>query len=176
MKNRRVGTISMAIVLIGFGILIFVAQINKVSAVELAIKFWPGILILLGGEILICSFMTKKENEDFLIRYDIFSIFIVMIILAVNVGIYGLMEFGIMEHIKSEISSQTFNYELPLEEYIVEENIEKIIIDGPRYSDFTIRTNKDNKINASGFINVTADSEENAKKVLDESFINISTF
>ncbi len=49
-KKRRVGTISMAIVLIAFGILIFIAQINKVSAVELAIKFWPAVLFLLGGE------------------------------------------------------------------------------------------------------------------------------
>ncbi len=172
MKNKRVGTISMAIVLIGFGILIFIAQINKLSAVELAIKFWPGILILLGIEVLIYSYAGKKE-QNIVIKYDIISILIVMLILAVNLGIYGLMEFGIMERIKTEISSQTFNYELPLEEYVVEENIEKIIIDGPRYSDFTIRTNKTNKVNASGFINVTSDSEENAKKVLDESFINI---
>jgi len=63
MKNKRVGTISMAIVLIGFGILIFIAQINKLSAVELAIKFWPGILILLGIEILIYSYAGKKRTE-----------------------------------------------------------------------------------------------------------------
>ncbi len=52
MENKRVGTISMGIVLIGFGILILVAQINKISAVELAVKFWPTILMLIGGEVL----------------------------------------------------------------------------------------------------------------------------
>ncbi len=115
MKNRRVGTISMAIVLIGFGILIFVAQINKLSAVELAIKFWPSILILLGGEILWVNFKEKKENENFIIRYDIFSIFIVMVILAVNIGIYGLVETGIMDYIKAKVHNETSRFESYLE-------------------------------------------------------------
>lgn len=111
MKTRRVGTISMAIVLIGFGILIFIAQINKLSAVELAIKFWPSILILLGGEILWVNFKEKKENENFIIRYDIFSMFIVMVILFVNMAIYGLLETGIMDYIKVKVHNETYRYE-----------------------------------------------------------------
>lgn len=115
MKNRRVGTISMAIVLIGFGILIFVAQINKLSAVELAIKFWPSILILLGGEILWFCFKEKKENENIIIRYDVFSIFIVMAILFINIAIYGLVETGIMDYIRVRVTEETIRYERHLE-------------------------------------------------------------
>ncbi len=174
MKTRRVGTISMAIVLIGFGILIFIAQVNKLSAVELAIKFWPSILILLGGEILWFNFKEKKEKEGIAIRYDIFSVFIVMVILAVNIGIYGLVETGAMKWIKTKISLETYNYELPFEEYTVEDSIEKIVIDGPRYTDLTVRTGKGNKIMSSGSISITSDSEENAKKMLDEDYININ--
>ncbi len=174
MKNRRVGTISMAIVLIGFGILIFIAQINELSAAELAIKFWPSILVLLGGEILWFSFKEKKENEGIIIRYDVFSVFIVMIILFVNILIYGLVETGVMTVIKSRVASQTFNYELPFEEYSVEDGIEKIIIDGPRYSEFTVRTSKSNKITTSGFINITTDNKENAEKLLNENHISIN--
>lgn len=111
MKSRRVGTISMAIVLIIFGILMFVAQFSKISATELAIKFWPGILILLGGEILWFSFQFKKEDEDVKIKYDIFSIFIVMAILSVNIVIYGLMETGILDYIKTRVSLETQGYE-----------------------------------------------------------------
>lgn len=115
MKTRRVGSISMAIVLIAFGILIFVAQINKLSAVELAIKFWPSILILLGGEILWVSFKEKKETENFIIRYDIFSMFIVMVILCVNITIYSLVETGIMDYIKLKVAEETYRYESHLE-------------------------------------------------------------
>lgn len=174
MKSKRVGTISMAIVLIGFGILIFIAQINKISAVELAIKFWPSILVLLGGEILWFSFKEKKENENISIRYDIFSVFIVMVILGVNICIYGLIETGAMKWIKTKISLEAYNYELPFEEYSIEENIEKIVINSRGYSNLTVRTDKNNKIISSGNINVTSDSEENAKKVLNEDYININ--
>jgi len=111
MRSKRVGTISMAIVLIGFGITMFVAQISKVSAVELAIKFWPLILILLGGEILWFSIQAKKQNEDIKIRYDVFSVFIVIVILFVNIMLYGLMETGILDYIKVRISEETYRYE-----------------------------------------------------------------
>lgn len=115
MKSRRIGTISMAIVLIGFGILIFVAQINRLSAVELSIKFWPSILILLGGEILWFSFKEKKENDNIVIRYDVLSIFIVMAILFFNIAIYGLVETGIMDYIRVRVAEETVKYERHLE-------------------------------------------------------------
>jgi len=174
MKTKRVGTLSMAIVLIGFGILIFIAQINQLSAVELAIKFWPSILILLGGEILWFSFKEKKEEEKVVIRYDIFSVFMVMIVLGINICIYSLIETGAMNWIKTKILSETYNYELPFEEYIVDDSIEKIVINGQNYSSLTVRTDKINKIISSGAINITSISEKNAKKILDEDYININ--
>lgn len=116
MKTKRVGTISMAIVLIGFGILLIIAQISKISAVELAVKFWPGILILLGGEILYFAYEGKKEKEDTIIKYDIFSMFIVMIILMVNIGLYGLMETGILDYVKLRVSEETIRYESHIDE------------------------------------------------------------
>ena len=109
MKNKRVGTISMGIVLIGFGILILISQINQLSAVELAMKFWPMILILIGGEVLWYSYKTK-DDEDIKIRYDILSIFIVMIILSVNIAIYGLVETGIMDLVKLKVSQEIDYY------------------------------------------------------------------
>lgn len=116
MKTKRVGTISMAIVLIGFGLLLFIAQISKISAVELAIKFWPAILLLLGGELLYCGYRRQKDKENVVIKYDIFSIFIVTTILFVNIGLYGLMETGIMDYIKLRVRDETYRYEMQIEE------------------------------------------------------------
>lgn len=174
MKNKRIGTISMAIFLIGFGVLLFIAQINQVSAIELAMKLWPSILILLGGEILWFSYKSKSEDGDIKIRYDIFSVFIVMIILFVNIGIYGILELGLMDSLKAEISSTTFNYELPLEEYIVDSSIEKIVIDGSGYSSLNIRTGKDEKVVASGFVNIRSNSEENAENQLQNNILSMN--
>lgn len=174
MRNKRVGTISMAIVLIGFGVLLFLAQINQLSAVELAMKLWPIVLILLGGEILWFSYKGKNEDGDIKIRYDIFSVFIVMIILFANISIYGLLEFGLMDSLKSEITSTTFNYDLPLEEYMVDSSIEKIVINASGYSGVNIRTDKGDKVITSGSVNIRSNSEENAVNQLDENIININ--
>lgn len=174
MRSKRVGTISMAIVLIGFGVLLFLAQINQSSAVELAMKLWPSVLILLGGEILWFSYKGKNEDGDIKIRYDVFSVFIVMIILFVNIGIYGLLEFGLMDSLKAEIGSTTFNYELPLEEHVVDSSIEKIVINATGYQGFKIRTGKDDKVITSGFVNIRSNSEENAANQLDENIISIN--
>lgn len=110
MKTKRVGNISMAIILISFGILLFISQFSKISAIELAMKFWPGILILIGLEVLYYVYKNKEEN-DTIIRYDIFSMFIVFVILIVNLSIYGLMETGILDYIKIRVYEETAYYQ-----------------------------------------------------------------
>lgn len=174
MKSRRVGTISMAIVLIGFGILIFISQVNQVSALELTMKFWPSILILLGAEILWFGYKGKTEDGDIKIKYDVFSVFIVMIILAVNIGLYGLLELGLIDSIKSQISSVTVNYDLPLEEHIVDSSIEKIIIRGARFPGSTIRTGKVDKVTASGFINIRSHKDENVEGLVCGNILSVN--
>lgn len=104
MKNKRVGTISMGIVLIFFGILIFISQVNNFSAVEMFVKFWPGILIILGFEIL--YYVYTDKSEEIKIKYDGFSIFVVTIILIVNICIYGLIETGIMDLVELKVSQE----------------------------------------------------------------------
>lgn len=110
MKIKRVGNISMAIILISFGILLFISQFSKISAIELAIKFWPAILILIGIEILYYVYKNKGEDDP-IIRYDIFSMFIVFIILVVNLSLYGLMESGILDYIKIRVYEETAYYQ-----------------------------------------------------------------
>lgn len=171
MKNKRIGTISMGIVLIAFGLLIFFAQFNKVSAFKLAVNIWPGVLILLGGEILWANY--KSKDEEIKLRYDIFSIFIVFVIVMTSIGIYGMMEIGLLDRIRYEVARKTYNYELPLEDYAVDENIKKIIIDGNRVSNLNIRSDSGNKIISTGNININTDSQEKADKIFKENRVNI---
>lgn len=111
LKIKRVGTISMAIVLIGFGVMLFVAQFSMLSAVEIAFKLWPAILIIIGAEILYYASTQKKSNENIIIKYDLFSIFVVTVILVVNIGLYGLMETGILDYFKVVINNEAVRYE-----------------------------------------------------------------
>lgn len=171
MKNKRIGTISMGIVLIAFGLLIFFAQFNKVSALKLAVNIWPGVLILLGGEILWANY--KSKDEEIKLRYDIFSIFIVFVIVMTSIGIYGMMEIGLLDRIRYEVARKTYNYELPLEDYAVDENIKNIIINGDRVSNLSIRSDSGNKIVSTGNININTDSQEKADKIFKENRVNI---
>lgn len=116
MKTKRVGSISMALVLIAFGVVLLISQFSTLSAVELSVKVWPGILILLGLEILYCSYRRQKDKEDLIIKYDVFSIFIVSVILFVNVCLYGLMETGVLDLIKLRVSEETLRYEMQLQD------------------------------------------------------------
>jgi hypothetical protein len=169
MKQRRVGTISMAIVLIAVGIIMLISQVNNISAVKLSIKFWPLVLFLLGGEILWYSYKYNDENVK--IKYDVFSILIVLLIVCINLGIYGLMETGLMTRITSRVSSQTYSYKLPYNEVEVGDEIEKIVINSPNRTNLTLRTEGSNKIVSSGSISVTADGEEKAKEFLNNEYI-----
>lgn len=171
MKSRRVGTISMGIALIAFGVLIFFAQFNKMSALRLAINIWPGVLILLGGEILWTNYRDKDENTR--LRYDIFSIFIVFVIVISSVVLYGMMEIGALEYIQSKVSERNYSYELPLEEYVVDENIERIIVDGDKIATLNIRSDTGNKILSTGNLDITSDSQERADTIFGESKVNI---
>lgn len=115
-KIKRVGTISMGIVLVAFGLVLFIAQFSRISALEVSIKLWPAILMLLGGELLYCGYRRQKDKDDIIIKYDIFSIFIVTSILIVNIGLYGLMETGILDYIKLRVNNETYRYEIGIEE------------------------------------------------------------
>lgn len=171
MKTKRVGTISMAIILIIMGAIIFISQINKSSAFNMVFKLWPLTLILLGIEILWARYKSNEETN--IIKYDIFSIFIVTMILMVNIGLYGIAETGIMDEIKSNIVEQSYSFDLPNREFLVDETVEKIIVEGFNNSSLKVRTTESNKITAMGNMIVNSDSEENAKKIFDSNVVNI---
>ncbi|WP_312698962.1 LiaI-LiaF-like domain-containing protein [Sedimentibacter sp.] len=111
LKIKRVGTISMAVIMIGFGVILFAAQFSMLSAVEIATRLWPAILIIIGIEILYYVSMQKKSTENIIIKYDLFSIFIVTVILVVNIGLYGLMETGVLDYFKVVVKNETVRYE-----------------------------------------------------------------
>lgn len=168
MKNKRVGTISMAIVLIALGVLIFMSQINKTSTLDLAIKLWPFILILLGLEILYYRFIYK---EEIVVKYDILSIFIVFTILMVNLGLFAITETGVLSKITTMALTESYNMDTNINEYTVDSNIKKIIIDQPS-DKISIRSTDKRIITGSGKTSITATNKEEAMKYIDESFLN----
>lgn len=167
MKIKRVGTISMGIVLVAVGAILFMSQVNQSSAINMVSKIWPLILILLGLEILWFRYSSRDENT--VIKYDIFSIFIVFVILFVNIGIYAVTEVGVMGRLQNMVLSENYNMDTVLNEYTIDESINKIIINDT--DNLVIRSTEDNKISGICKLNVYANSQEEAKKLSSEEYI-----
>lgn len=88
MRGFRVGTISMGLLLILMGCLLLFGQINDISSIELIFNWWPAVLIMLGIEILLYVFLSRKEQ--LIVKYDGFSIFIIMLIIFSTLVAYGI--------------------------------------------------------------------------------------
>lgn len=161
MKIKRVGTISMGIVLIAFGVILFLSQINKFSALSMVLKIWPVILILLGLEVLWCRYSSRDETV--VIKYDFFSIVCIFMVLIVNIGIFAINESGIMSRIESRVLSSTYDMDMTMDEYTVDESINKIIIGD--INNMVIRSTSDNKISGMGKLIVYATGKSQAEEV-----------
>ena len=87
---RRVGTVTLGAFLVISGVLFLINQFTNLIGYRLLLALWPGVLILLGIEILVYCFFNKEER----LRYDGGAIFIIMVLsffAAVMAGIEFLI-------------------------------------------------------------------------------------
>lgn len=96
-REWRVGTLSMGVLLIVLGCVLFVSQIQGWSSIQIIFKLWPLVLIMLGAEILGFLFFSRKENS--VVKYDGFSIFIILVIVFFSVAAYAIkicLDYGLL--------------------------------------------------------------------------------
>jgi hypothetical protein len=84
MRQWRVGTFSMGILLVSLGFVLLVSQVIGISVIDQAIKWWPAILIILGLEVLIHIYTSNQEEPR--VKYDVFSIFLVFMIMLFSIA------------------------------------------------------------------------------------------
>ncbi len=88
---RRVGTVTLGAFLVIAGVLFLINQFTNFIGYRLLLALWPGVLILLGIEILIFCFFNKEER----LRYDGGAIFIIMMLSLFAAGM-ACIEFFIL--------------------------------------------------------------------------------
>lgn len=81
----------MGLLLIAFGFVLLVFQSNSKLVLELIIKWWPAILIVLGVETLVYVFTSREEEPK--IKFDVFSMFLISIIITLSVGAFAFTTF-----------------------------------------------------------------------------------
>ncbi|MBO5341751.1 MAG: hypothetical protein J6A73_03585 [Lachnospiraceae bacterium] len=83
-KPRRVGTVSIGVSMVTFGIMFLLCSVFKVLAYETVFALWPVILIAYGTELLVFSFVKGK------LIYDKGAVFIMILLMLFAVGMAGV--------------------------------------------------------------------------------------
>ncbi|SHN18518.1 hypothetical protein [Gracilibacillus kekensis] len=87
MRQWRVGSISMGMTLIGLGIILLLSQFNTSWDIVMLFQLWlSSLIIILGAEIMIYLIFSKKEQP--IVKYDFFSILIILFIGFGSIGAY----------------------------------------------------------------------------------------
>lgn len=79
-KTRRVGTVTVGLSMVIFGIMFLLCSVFEVLAYQTVFALWPAILIVLGLELLVYSFFKGK------LVYDKGSVFIMILMLFLSAG------------------------------------------------------------------------------------------
>lgn len=164
MHQRRVGTVSMGVLLLSMGVLLLYAQFNSIAAIDIINKWWPIVFVLLGGEIIAYTYLIKDAQQR--IRYDFISILVVLFIVGAGTGLYCLSETGLIERAREAIASKHYTLQLPEEKVELDNTIRKLIMESPSHTKLTVRTSQENAASIQGTAYVSADSQENAQKLL----------
>jgi hypothetical protein len=126
MRQWRVGSFSMGLVLVllGVGLLLDRFQ-GTLSSLELIINWWPLVLILLGLEVLAAGIFNR--NEKFTIKYDFWSILLVIVFFLFSLTGYTLTASGIIPLIQETITLKEHSVPLP-EEIIELGGIDRVVL------------------------------------------------
>ncbi len=165
MRQWRVGTLSMGLLLVFTGVGLLLGQFNKMAVVDLSLKWWPLLFILLGMEVLLQNQFKKDENSK--IKYDIFSIIIILGIVLSGLSLQTLSQVGLVERARYSISSQVFEIqdstEIPLEA-----GIQKIVL-ATGGNQVNIHSSQGNSILANSNLQIRAQSKQEAQGTDDQS-------
>lgn len=163
MRKWRVGTFSMGMLLIASGLILLLTQTQQGAAAVKIIYWWPVVLVILGVEVLWHVYSSKEEMPN--VKYDIFSIFIIFLIVSVSMGAYGLTLTGILPKVNKMIASETFVMKTPEQHFSLDQRISRVVVDGTD-CDVIIRMSNGTDLSAEGKAHVRAESAEEAKKFL----------
>lgn len=83
-KPRRMGTISIGVSLVTFGVMFLLCSVFEILSYETVFALWPVIIIAYGLELLVFSFFKGK------LMYDKGAVFIMILLMLFAVGMAGV--------------------------------------------------------------------------------------
>jgi len=153
----------MGVVLVATGVMLLFAQLNNKAVLDFAIKWWPLIFILLGGEVLWHTYSAKEENPK--VKYDLFSIIIIFLVVISGLGVQALTEIGIIPRLSKVAFAQEYLLKKPYQEISLE-GIKRIVLNSPR-CELVVHAGEGNSVLATATAIVKADCQETAEKLIE---------
>jgi hypothetical protein len=147
MRTWRVGTISMGAALLLLGIYLLLSQLLNWDSAYILSSWWPVLLIILGGEILVYLLLSRQEKPY--LKYDFLSIFLVGIIGTVGIGFTVLQATGILGQVNTFIQAEVKTKDIPAYNQQVDHDITRIVVDTGNHP-LTIESSTDNEISIFG--------------------------
>ncbi len=120
----------MGILLIALGVVMLAAQFKQVSMLDMLLTWWPLILIFIGAEVLVQAYAAREEQPK--IKYDLFSILIILIMVLFSIGICALTSTGVIKRVAWMAESSIVTVDVPLQRINADESLNKIVISAPR--------------------------------------------
>lgn len=171
MRQWRVGTVSMGLLLVGGGLVLLTSQFD-VRAVTVAMRWWPLLLVVLGIEVLVYSYL--KKSEDGRVRFDIFSILIILFLVVSGVGLKTAQEAGVAGWIQEQLRLSNYTMVLPEIQVQIPSQVQKVVLWSAQNSQLEIRSTSVETMVAGGNVAVRAKSEEEARQMAEQA-LKVST-
>lgn len=163
----------MGILLIALGVIMLVSQILKISVIEHIIKWWPVVLIMIGIEILVYIALSKQDEPK--VKFDVFSIIIISMLMMASVGMYAVTSF--VSFANGDISIgpvfEKYKSELKFKKNLsVDAKGSKLIVDNDA-GDVEVVKGEGKKVEVEANITIRNNDEEYAAKIAN-SLIDIA--
>ncbi|MBB6215693.1 hypothetical protein HNQ80_001782 [Anaerosolibacter carboniphilus] len=166
MRQWRVGSFSMGILLITLGIILLFSIWKDMVFIGGILKLWPIILLILGIEVLGSLYFSKEANPK--IEYDLFSIFMTIMIIVFSMGVYTLTSIGILPIISNVVNSENYEVKLAQEIIHIDDKIEKIVINSAACG-LELGTTHDKNVIVTGRGKALATSQKEANGYVKQS-------
>ncbi|NEU31761.1 hypothetical protein GN156_13400 [bacterium LRH843] len=147
MRTWRVGTISMGAALLFLGIFLLLSQILHWDSAYILASWWPVLLIIIGGEILIYLLLSRQEKPY--LKYDFLSIILVGIIGTVGIGFTVLQATGILDEVNIFLKSEVKTIDIPAYDEQVNDDVTRIVVETGNHP-LTIESSTDNQVSIFG--------------------------
>lgn len=163
----------MGILLISLGIIMLVSQIRGISVLNHIIQWWPMVLVILGIEILAQVVLSKKEEP--MIKYDAFSIFIVIVLILFSVGAYTVTNvLGGIQGVSVPLGIHLGKYETTVQKnFAINASGKEMVRVDNRQGNVSIDRGSGDNVEVEAAIVIRNNDEEYARLISD-SIIEIS--